>query len=108
MTQVLISENPLNGRFIGEDGRLTHPAFSLLQILIRSLNGIDTTGVITDNHSALTNLGADTHTQYHNNARALTWLGTRSTDDLPESATNLYLTQNRIDELKRYSIMVGS
>ena len=108
MAQKLIPENPLNGRFVESDGRLTNPAFALLQILIKSLNGIDTSGVITDNHSSLTNLSADDHTQYHNNARALTCLGTRSTNDLPESATNLYLTQSRIDELKRYSIMVGS
>jgi len=107
MVQRLIPENPLNGRFVESDGRLTNPAFALLQILIRSLNGIDITGIITDNHSSLSNLNADDHTQYHNNARALAWLGTRSTTDLPEG-TNLYFTQDRLDEAKRYSIMVGS
>jgi len=35
-------------------------------------------------------------TQYHNDSRALTWLGTRSTTDLPEG-TNLYYTQTRFD-----------
>lgn len=46
-------------------------------------------------HSSLTNLGADDHPQYHNDARALTWLGTRSTDDLPEGA-NEYFTDGRV------------
>lgn len=44
-------------------------------------------------HSALTGLDADDHTQYHTNARALTWLGTRTADDLPEGSTHLYLTE---------------
>jgi hypothetical protein len=51
--------------------------------------------VYTD-HGALSGLGDDDHTQYHNDARALTWLGTRSTTDLPEG-TNLYYTQARFD-----------
>lgn len=50
---------------------------------------------ITD-HGALTGLLDDDHTQYHTDARALTWLGTRSTDDLPEGATNLYYTDARV------------
>ena len=49
------------------------------------------TGGVTD-HGALTGLADDDHTQYHTDARALTWLGTRTTDDLPASATNLYMT----------------
>lgn len=47
-------------------------------------------------HSNLTNLGADDHTQYHTDARALTWLGTRSTTDLAEGS-NLYYTNARFD-----------
>lgn len=47
-------------------------------------------------HSQLTGLDADDHPQYHNNARALTWLNSRSTSDLPEG-TNLYWTQARFD-----------
>ena len=43
---------------------------------------------ITD-HGALGGLGDDDHTQYHTDARALAWLGTRSTSDLPEGS-NLY------------------
>lgn len=43
-------------------------------------------------HSDLTGLGADDHPQYHTEARALAWLGTRTADDLPQGATNLYLT----------------
>lgn len=41
-------------------------------------------------HGNLTGLDNDDHPQYHTDARALTWLGTRSTDDLPEGASNLY------------------
>jgi len=48
----------------------------------------------TTDHGSLTGLGDDDHTQYHNNARALTWLGTRSTNDLPEGG-NLYFTAAR-------------
>jgi len=40
-------------------------------------------------HGTLTGLADDDHTQYHTDARALTWLGTRSTTDLPQG-TNLY------------------
>jgi len=50
---------------------------------------------VTD-HGALTGLTDDDHTQYHTDARALTWLGTRSTTDLPEG-TNLYYTNTRFD-----------
>lgn len=46
-------------------------------------------GGVTD-HGALTGLADDDHPQYHTDARALTWLGTRSTDDLPEGSTRKY------------------
>lgn len=45
-------------------------------------------------HGGLGGLADDDHTQYHNDSRALTWLGTRSTTDLPEG-TNLYFTTAR-------------
>lgn len=47
-------------------------------------------------HSSLSNLSADDHPQYHTDARALTWLGTRSTSDLAEG-TNLYYTAARFN-----------
>lgn len=50
-------------------------------------------GGVTD-HGALTGLSDDDHTQYHTDARALTWLGTRSTTDLSEGS-NLYYTAAR-------------
>ncbi len=49
----------------------------------------------TDDHGALNGLADDDHTQYHTDGRALTWLGTRSTTDLPEG-TNLYYTEVRV------------
>ena len=49
-----------------------------------------------DHGLALIGLLDDDHTQYHTDARALTWLGTRSTTDLPEGS-NLYYTQARFD-----------
>ena len=58
---------------------------------------------VTD-HGALTGLSDDDHTQYHNDARALTWLGTRSTSDLAEG-TNLYFTNTRADD--RIAAAVG-
>jgi hypothetical protein len=57
---------------------------------------VSATGLVTS-HSALTGLGADDHAQYHTDARALTWLGTRSTSDLPEG-TRLYYTDERVDD----------
>ena len=42
-------------------------------------------------HGSIAGLGDDDHTQYHNDSRALTWLGTRSTTDLAQG-TNLYFT----------------
>ena len=47
-------------------------------------------------HGLLLGLSDDDHTAYHTDARALTWLGTRSTDDLPEGVTNLYHTPERV------------
>lgn len=52
-------------------------------------------GGVSD-HGALTGLGDDDHPQYHTDARALTWLGGRSTSDLLEG-TNLYFTNARAD-----------
>ena len=48
-------------------------------------------------HGGLAGLADDDHSQYHTDARALTWLGTRSTSDLPEG-TNLYFTDERVDD----------
>ena len=50
--------------------------------------------VASIDHGLLLGLSDDDHTQYHNDSRALTWLGTRSTSDLPEG-TNLYYTDAR-------------
>lgn len=47
-------------------------------------------------HGGLSGLADDDHTQYHTDARALTWLGTRSTTDLSEG-TNLYYTATRFN-----------
>ncbi len=54
---------------------------------------VTATGV---DHGSLSGLSDDDHTQYHNDARADTWLGTKSTTDLSEG-TNLYYTQSRFD-----------
>lgn len=48
-------------------------------------------------HGGLSGLSDDDHTQYHTDARALTWLSTRSTTDLPEGS-NLYFTSERVDD----------
>jgi hypothetical protein len=50
-----------------------------------------TLAVVTD-HGALAGLGDDDHSQYHTDGRALTWLGTRTTDDLTEGTANYYLS----------------
>ena len=60
---------------------------SLNEILIAAGGG---------DHGSLAGLLDDDHTQYHTDARALTWLGTRSTSDLSEG-TNLYYTDVRAD-----------
>ena len=53
-------------------------------------------GAGATDHGALTGLTGDDHLHYHTDARALTWLGTRSTTDLSEG-TNLYYTNTRAD-----------
>lgn len=58
-------------------------------------------------HSGLSNLAADDHTQYHTDARALTWLGTRSTTDLAEG-TRLYYTDERVDDRVAVLIQNGT
>jgi len=55
----------------------------------------DLGAVITD-HGGLGGLADDDHPQYHNDARANTWLATRSTSNLSEG-TNLYYTNARVD-----------
>ncbi len=49
----------------------------------------------TVDHGNLLGLSDDDHSQYHTDARAVTWLGTRSTDDLPEGS-DLYYTESRV------------
>lgn len=58
-------------------------------------------------HGALSGLADDDHTQYHNNSRALTWLGTRSTSDLPEGS-NQYFTNERVDDRVNGLVLTGS
>lgn len=53
----------------------------------------DITGGVTD-HGALTGLSDDDHTHYHNDARADTWLATKTTTNLTEGI-NLYYTTAR-------------
>ena len=47
-------------------------------------------------HSDLSGLSADDHTQYHTDARALTWLGTRTTADLADSSNKRYVTDAQL------------
>lgn len=58
-------------------------------------------------HGDLTGLADDDHTQYHTDGRAVSWLATRSTDDLPEG-TNLYFTEERVDDRVNNLIIAGS
>lgn len=48
-------------------------------------------------HGGLAGLTDDDHTQYHTDARALTWLGTRSTTDLPEGSNQYYTDEKAQD-----------
>ena len=77
--------------------RIINQNFERLRDVIERLklnNGLIDATLIS--HSVLADLDEDDHEQYHNDARALTWLGTRSTTDLPEG-TNLYYTDARFD-----------
>ena len=80
----------------GSDARLLSIAldedFRYLQLW---LNKFIVTGAGIE-HGGLIGLADDDHTQYHIDSRALTWLGTRSTTDLPEGS-NLYYTDGRAD-----------
>ncbi len=58
-------------------------------------------------HGGLAGLVDDDHTQYHNDSRALTWLGSRSTTDLPEG-TNQYFTAERVDDRVALLIQNGT
>ncbi|MGR3179910.1 MAG: hypothetical protein ACUZ8E_17860 [Candidatus Anammoxibacter sp.] len=62
--------------------------------------------LITD-HGSLAGLADDDHSQYHTDARALTWLGTRSTDDLPEGF-DLYFTDERAQDAIGTAIANGN
>lgn len=56
---------------------------------------VDSIETVVD-HGDLTGLSDDDHTQYHTDDRALTWLGTRNTNDLAEGS-NLYYTDARVE-----------
>jgi hypothetical protein len=62
--------------------------------LVQMSQGTDLVAVAEIDHGLLAGLEDDDHTQYHTDGRALIWLGTRSTTDLPEG-TNLYWTDAR-------------
>ncbi len=87
------------------EGSLTHQGneidFVGSGVSVSSLSGkavvtISGGGSGVTDHGALTGLSDDDHSQYHNDSRALTWLGTRSTTDLAEG-TNLYYTSGRFN-----------
>lgn len=58
-------------------------------------------------HSLLSNLAADDHTQYHTDGRADTWLGTKTTDDLVEGAS-LYLSTTNLGTFTADDLPVGT
>lgn len=90
------------GQFLGVSGGI--PAWAA--VAFSDLSGSIADGQVPESavtqhnaaldHGTLAGLGDDDHAQYHTDARALTWLGTRSTTDLPEG-TNLYYTDGRAD-----------
>src|ERR1700741_777449 len=60
-----------------------------------SISGLATVAT-TGDHGDLLGLSDDDHTQYHTDARALTWLGTRSTADLTDSLNKRYVTDAQL------------
>jgi hypothetical protein len=48
-------------------------------------------------HGLLSGLSDDDHTQYHTDARADTWLGTKTTDDLTEGSNEYYTAEKAQD-----------
>jgi len=76
----------------------TH-ADQVFQLVTNSIATLDVTPLsfvlasVTD-HGLLQGLNDDDHTQYHNDTRADTWLGTKTTTNLAEG-TNLYFTNQR-------------
>ncbi len=59
-------------------------------------------------HGQLSGLSGDDHPHYHNDARALTWLGSRSSDDLPEGGANYYYTDEKVDDRVATLLTAGS
>lgn len=75
-----------------------------------SITGQEISGAVIQSaldHGSIAGLADDDHTQYHTDARALTWLGTRSTSDLPEG-TNQYYTDERVDDRAAALIQNGT
>ena len=63
-----------------------------LEQTIRSLSRSSGSGGIgVTDHGALTGLGDDDHSQYHNDGRANTWLAGKNSDDITEGTANLYM-----------------
>ena len=61
---------------------------------------------VVTNHGALTGLSDDDHLLYHTDGRALTWLVTRSTDDITEGSANYYLSSP--ERLKLADVETGA
>ncbi len=59
-----------------------------------------------DHGTHLAGLADDDHTQYHNDARALTWIGTKSIADLG-TKTHALLTSLTADDHTQYALLAG-
>lgn len=93
----------------GANGVGVPPGGTTGQVLSKNSNAdydsewVDPTGGGVSDHGDLTGLGDDDHTQYHNDSRAVTWIATRSTNDLPDSSNKRYVTDAQLTVISNTS-----
>ena len=80
----------LIGRLIFQKGAATASA-------IQTVFGVQFTSNVVTNHGDLSGLEVDDHPQYLTTTRANTWLGTKTTDNLAEGATNKYASTSNVN-----------
>lgn len=91
-----ISLQPLSGILRATSGNVIEGGVTFTPPLSYD-NGTGVVSLGAIDHGDLLGLSDDDHTQYHTDARALTWLGTRSTSDLSEGS-RLYFTDERAQD----------
>jgi len=100
---------PKSIALITQEGDTELPPFpSDAWIDVRTTFSIEYTKPNIIDHGDLAGLTDDDHPQYHTDGRADTWLSGKTTDNIVEGTTNLYYTDERVDDRVSNLLVAGS